>query len=301
MRTILIITRLVRPALALLLVVGSLAACDSGRDESLEVVVTTNILGDVVGSVVGPDAVVTVLIPEGADPHDYRPSSRQAAAIQQADLVVANGLGLEEGLEEILEASSNGVPVLAIGPLLEPLLFGDGDFDPHVWLDPVRMAAAAGIVAERMTTIDPDGRWAERAVEYARELEALDREIADVLAVVPPARRALVTNHASLGYFADRYGFRLIGTVIPGGSPLAAPSSAELAELVETISRENVKAIFAETTESTALADAVAAEAGTDVAVVELYTGSLGPPGSEAGSLVGMLRVNAQRIAAALA
>lgn len=284
----------------------SVTACDSGTDEGLRVVVTTNILGDVVQSVVGSDASVQVLIPDGVDPHDYRPSSRQAAAIQRADLVVANGLELEEGLDEVLEsAAAEGTPVLTIGPLVDPLPFGqdgqtDGDHDPHVWMDPLRMAVAAGLVAERMMALDREAGWTERAADYARELENVDREITDLLAVVPVERRKLVTNHDALRYFADRYGFEVIGTVIPGGSPLADPSSQDLAALVETMLRENARAIFAETTEPTDLADAVAAEIGSSVQVVELFTGSLGEPGSGADTLAGMLRTNARRIAAAL-
>jgi zinc/manganese transport system substrate-binding protein len=109
-----------------------------------------------------------------------------------------------------------------------------------------------------------------------------------------------VTNHQSLGYFSDRYNFEMIGTVIPGGAALANPSSAELARLVATIEREQVPAIFTETIEPDALARAVAAEAGYDVKVVELYTGSLGEAGSDGDTLVGMLASNVRRIAEAL-
>ena len=131
-------------------------------------------------------------------------------------------------------------------------------------------------------------------------MEELDAEIQDILAVIPEENRKLITNHDSLGYFADRYGFEIIGTVIPGGATLADPSSAALAELVEEIEHEGVKVIFAETIDSTALAEAVAAEVGSDISVVELHTGSLGEEGTATGTLVGMLRDNAQRIAEAL-
>ena len=121
-----------------------------------------------------------------------------------------------------------------------------------------------------------------------------------MLASIPADNRKLITNHDSLGYFADRYGFEIIGAVIPGGATLADPSSAQLAELVDEIVEEGVKVIFAETIEPTALAEAVAAEAGTDVAVVTLLTGSLGEPGTATDNIVGMLRDNAQRLADAL-
>ena len=172
--------------------------------------------------------------------------------------------------------------------------------DPHFWLDPLRVAKAALLIAEALTEVDPSGDWMSRAEAYAATLTELDAEIQDILAPIPHENRVLITNHDSLGYFAARYEFEVIGVVIPGGSTLADPSSAQLAALVEEIVEEGVKVIFAETIDSTALAEAVAAEAGTDVAVVTLHTGSLGEPGTETDNVVGMLRSNAMRIAEAL-
>ena len=254
-----------------------------------------------------------MLLPIGADPHDYQASARQVAAIQEADLVIANGLGLEEGLADVLEsAAADGANVLTVAPLLDPLPFGAGHDDdartmrprpgddPHVWLDPLRMAAATRIVAEELSKVDDSVDWTARGNAYADALTTADEEIQATLDVVPPANRKLVTNHDALGYFASRYGFEVVGVVIPGGSTLAEPSSAELTELVSVVEREQVRAIFAETTNPEVLADAVAAEAGGDVIVVELFTGSLGEPGSGADTLIEMLTTNAQRIAQAL-
>jgi len=128
----------------------------------------------------------------------------------------------------------------------------------------------------------------------------LDEEIVSLLEEVGRGRRKLVTNHDSLGYFAERYGFEVVGVVIPGGSTLANPSSEDLAQLVAVIEEEQVRVIFAETTDSTALAEAVAAEVGAEVEVVELHTGSLGEPGTESDTLVGLLLSNAETIAEAL-
>ena len=124
--------------------------------------------------------------------------------------------------------------------------------------------------------------WTARGNVYADALTTADEDIQATLEVVPPANRKLVTNHDALGYFASRYGFEVVGVVIPGGSTLAEPSSAELTELVAVVEQEQVQAIFAETTNPEVLADAVAAEAGGEVIVVELFTGSLGEPGSGA-------------------
>jgi zinc/manganese transport system substrate-binding protein len=266
---------------AVLTFVVPLASCsDDVAAEGLSVVATTTIIGDVVANVVGDDAAVVVLTPVGADPHDFQPSSAQVAAINEADLVVANGLFLEEGLKDVLDAAaSDGVKVFELAPELDPIPFGgDGDpdsDDPHVWLDPVRMADAAGLIAAELTAIDDTVDWTTRAGTYAAELLALDDESEEMFAAIPDDARLLVTNHDALGYFAARYGFDVVGTVIPGGTTLADQSSE-------------------------ALAEAVAAELGDEVEVVSLYTGSLGEPGSGAGTLIDMLRTNAERVAAAL-
>jgi zinc/manganese transport system substrate-binding protein len=288
------------------------AGCGNGQPaqpSGMHVVATTSIWGDVAANLVGGDGTVDVLIPIGADPHEYQASAAQAAALRNADLVISNGLGLEQGLADVLDAAaSDGVAVVAIAEGVDPLPFLSADvdravagrLDPHVWLDPLRVAAATRILADRLAAIEPDIAWNERADAYATRLLALDAELSESLAAVPIQSRNLVTNHDALGYFARRYGFMVIGTVIPGGATLTDPSSADLAHLVEVIRAANVHAIFAESIESTALSEAVAEELGTGVEVVELFTGSLGPPGSGAETLIDLLRTSARRIAGAL-
>jgi zinc/manganese transport system substrate-binding protein len=271
--------------------------------EGLRVVATTTILGDVARNIVGDGASVEVLIPLGTDPHDYQASSQQVAAIRQADLVIANGLLLEEGLQDVLRSlTKDGANILELAPLLDPLPCAtEGDTgDAHVWFDPIRMAEAAQIIATELTAISGGTQWLAGAESYAAELVAADEQIETILAAVPSPARRLVTNHDALGYLAARYGFEIVGTVIPGGSTLADPSSAELAALVGLLEDHGVTAIFAETTEPSALAEAVAAEIGDKIEVVDLYTGSLGEPGSGADTLIGLLLANATRIAEAL-
>ena len=285
------------------------SAAPAGR---LAVVATTTILGDVVSNVVGGNAEIEVLLPPGADPHDYQISASQAAQLYLVDLVVTNGLGLEEALIDVLAAAeADGVAVVEVASQLDPIRFAleshhddeeveGGGLDPHFWTDPLRVARAALLIAEALAAIDSSVDWMSRAEAYAATLTELDAEIQDILAPIPDENRLLITNHDSLGYFADRYGFEVIGAVIPGGATLADPSSAALAALVEEIVEEGVKVIFAETVEPTALAEAVAAEAGAGVGVVTLHTGSLGEPGTGTDNIVGMLRDNAFKIADAL-
>lgn len=302
------------PLLVAMAVVGVLAACgsDEGADSGISVVATTSIWADVAGEIVGEEGSVMSVIPVGGDAHDYQPSPQEVARMEAADLVIANGLGLEQGLDDVLEAlAADGANIVEVAPGLDPLPFSQhedeehedeehGSLDPHVWFDPVRVGDAARLIAESLMDLDPSVDWSARADEYAADLLETDAEIAEILSAVPADQRRLVTNHDALSYFANRYEFEVVGVVIPGGATIADPSSAELAALVDVITDTGVPAIFAETTQPTRLAEAVAAEAGEDVEVVELYTGSLGEPDSEAPTLIDMLVVNATRIGDAL-
>ncbi len=307
---------------------GNEAAQSEG--EKLTVVASTTIWGDVVSNVVGDSAEVEVLLPIGADPHDYQLSAAQAATMQNADLVVVNGLALEEGLLDVIEGlEADGANILELAGLLDPIEFGEGgdvhkgdgdhededgdhededgdheghahgSLDPHVWMDPLRVADAAELIAKELANLDASVDWITNATAYADQLRTLDAEVVSMLAAVPDERRKLVTNHEAFGYFADRYEFEVVGTVIPGGSTLADPSSVELAELVEVLTEEGIEVIFAETTEPVALAEAIAAEVER-VAVVELFTGSLGESGSGAETYVDFIRSNASQVAATL-
>lgn len=310
------------PTLSGLIIVPvlALAGCtgETGADSDGPLIIATTVVwGDVIEEIVGEEARVDTLIPAGADVHDYKPTSQQIASLQTADLVIANGLGLEEGLLDVLaSAVSDGANVLELAPQLEPLSFaGDthgededheaDDFaregrDPHVWFDPDRVVAATELIASSLTEVDDSVDWMARAATYSDRLLEADREIRTILETVPPENRKLVTNHDALGYFADRYGFEVVAVVIPGGSTLGDPSSAEMATLVDEIEHQGIRTIFAETNVPTRLAEAVASEVGDEISVIELYTGSLGEPGSEADTLIGMLITNARRIAGAL-
>lgn len=318
------------PALMLVLAVAGCGeggeAAPSGECGDTLVVATTTILGDVARQVVGDRGRVEVLMPLGADPHSFQASAAQAASLRRADLVVTNGLGLEEGLEGVVAAAAaEGVAVVEAAAFVDPLPFEVGEddhdeeevsgehedeahehehgaLDPHIWTDPARMAEVVTGLGEALAAADPgcaaDHR--EAAAAYRDELLALDADIEHILDAVPADRRKLVTNHHALGYFAERYGFEVLGAIIPGGATFAEPSPADLAGLVETLRREGVRAIFAETTQQADLAEALAAELGGEVAVVSLYTGSLGEAGSGADTYIGMQRANAELIAAAL-
>ncbi len=160
--------------------------------------------------------------------------------------------------------------------------------------------ALAAALAAHVPALDTDA-FRERAAASVAELRALDAEAEATLASVPAERRKLVTNHDVFAYFADRYGFEVVGAVIPSVTTQAAPSAGEIDDLAAIVAAAGVPAIFADTSSPEDLADALAAEVGDDVAVVALYSESLGEEGSGADTYAGMVRTNASRIAEALA
>ncbi len=298
-----------RTTAVLVAVIGLLVAgCGDGAatDDRLEIVATTSILGDIVGEIVGDQAVVDVVIGPGVDPHDFQASARQVESVARADLVIAIGLGLEGSLIDVIDAQAGDA--LFLGPELDPRPFlgpdgvdHDGEDehadDPHVWLDPVRMAEAVPIIVQRLEGLDPSLDVQSRADAYIARLESLDAEIVQTLAPIPAENRKLVTSHDALGYFAVRYGFEVVGVIVAGGSTLAEPSAADLAALAAAIESSGVRAIFTDAYNPTTLADAVASEVDFEVAVVPLITGSLT---DEAPTYTEMMTINAQRIAEAL-
>ncbi|MGA7272829.1 MAG: metal ABC transporter substrate-binding protein [Acidimicrobiia bacterium] len=294
-----------------LLVIAAVALAACGSDnapsptEGPLVVVTTSILGDVVTQLVGDAGRVETLMGPGVDPHEFLPSARQATLLHQADLVVANGLGLEEGMVDVLGAArADGVTVLEVAPNVDPIPFSVGEEkgspDPHFWFDPTRMAGAGDLIAASLEKVDPTGDWSGAASRLHTDMLDLDEEVGQIVAPIPSDRRKLVTNHDALGYFAARYDFQIIASVIPAASTLAEPSAADLAGLVDTLRQEHVTTIFAETGAPDTLARAVASELGSSVTVRSLYTGSLGEPGSGAETYAGMIRTDARTIADAL-
>ncbi|WP_210649873.1 zinc ABC transporter substrate-binding protein AztC [Nocardioides sp. SYSU D00065] len=303
------VRRTLAAAVVALATAGS-AGCSAGSDDGRpDVVVTTNILGDVVRAVVGEQADVTVLMRPNADPHSFEISAQEAALLRSADLVVSNGLGLEEGLQRHLDAAADdGRKMFVAGDHVDVLEYSaeegveGGAPDPHFWTDPARMldvvdglAAALGDVEG----LDAD-ELEQRTADYRSELEELDAEMARAFAGIPDERRSLVTNHHVFGYLADRFDFRVVGAVVPGGTTLASPSAADLDDLAGAIEDAGVPTIFAESSQPDRLVQVLADEAGVDVQVVELFTESLTGPGEGAETYLDMQRANTERITSGL-
>jgi zinc/manganese transport system substrate-binding protein len=259
--------------LAAVLLLGSCAA--KARSSRKTIVVSYSILGSVVKDLVGDAFDVVVSIPDGLDPHEWEPSAKDIEAIDSAALVVENGLGLEEGMKKALAqareagvhffTASDHVVVRRVGKG-EGVSANDGDQtigarDPHLWTDPLAVKAAADSLADAIKA-DFGVDLGARREDLDARLIALDQEISGMVAKLPLERRALVTGHESLGYFASRYGFRLVGAVLPSLSSQAESSAADLALLKKLIALNGVPAVFIESGSNSKVAQALAKDAG---------------------------------------
>jgi ABC-type Zn uptake system ZnuABC Zn-binding protein ZnuA len=279
------------------------------------VIAAENFLADFTRQVAGDRIPVRSLIPIGVDPHGYEPTPQDAAAVAGARLIVVNGAGLESFIAKLLSNAGGDRPLveashglvsrgaregevleggtIATGPSTEP--------DPHFWMDPVNVVRYVQNIRDALSRIDPAGEkiFGANADAYIRQLRDLDSWISGQVAAIPEADRSLVTNHESLGYFADRYGFRIIGTVIPSVSTEATPTARQLARLVDGLKAAGARAVFLEVGGSPQLARQVAQEAGIPV-VTELYTHSLTGPSGPAPTYLDMMRVDVKTIVQAL-
>ncbi|MGK8524809.1 zinc ABC transporter substrate-binding protein AztC [Nocardia asteroides] len=294
------------PRLCALAVVAlfALTACSASGANREGIVVTTNILGDLTRTVAGDDVEVTVLMPPDADPHFFAISAQQAARIERASLIVYNGLGLEESVLRNVEAAERaGVAGVAVGAVIDPINYSEdeanGRPDPHFWTDPRRVRTAVEVIRDRIIDhVDGVDAAAIRtsADRYLAELDRLDQWMTERFATIPAERRKLVTNHHVFGYLAQRFGFEVVGAVIPGGTTLASPSPSDLSALAGTIRAAGVGAIFADSAQPDRLTRVLADQVGVHVRVISLYSESLTEPGGGAGTYLEMMRANTESI-----
>lgn len=288
--------RSVLPVLMLLIVLaGALPACgeESGGADGVQVVATTAQMADVVREVAGNRAGVRALIPAGADPHDHEVRPSDVEALAEADLVVRSGGEIDEWVSDALDAAGAEAPVLDVLERVEPLA-GEAGTDPHWWHDASSGAAAAVAVADALAEADSPSAtvYREAGRAYERRLRELDRAIAACWEQVPARRRKLVTTHDALGYYARRYGLEVIGAVLPSTSTAAQASAGSVDELVATIRREEVPAIFAESSVSSDVEQAIARETGARIGG-ELHVDGIAREGA-AATYAGALAVNTQ-------
>ena len=273
-----------KTALSLVCLVGLLAACSASEPESStrpNIVVTYSVLGSVVLDLVGDAADVTILIPDGQDPHDYQPSARDIESINNADIVVSNGLDFEEGLEDVLaSAIDNGVSVYMVGENItvrepdEDLAeeghaeddgHAHGAGDPHLWLSPLSFTEA---LPSLTTAINEATGLSIDETTALDQLTQLDDEITEVIGGISSC--VLVSGHDEMGYFADRYGCTVIGAVIPSFSTTSEATAKQIADLKVLATSKNVKAVFTGLGTPTEVSEQLASELG--IAAVSLST-----------------------------
>ncbi len=298
------------------LLLPSLCACGpqavTAPVPSLRILAVEGFLADIVQNVVGDRAPVETLMPLGADPHTFEPTPQDVARIAECTVLVINGAGLEEWLEKTLANAGGQCAVIeAAAGLTSREVHEEDDGaesgghhhegDPHFWLDPNNVVHYVENIRDGLIRADPEGQeaYTRNAAAYIARLQELDRWIVEQVSKVPPYRRLLVTNHESLGYFADRYGFQVVGAIVPSVSSGASPSAQEMAALVERIRESGAPAVFLEVGANPQLAEQLARETGAQV-VTGLYTHSPSGPEGPAPGYLQMIRYNTQAIVDAL-
>ena len=271
-----------------------LAGCGASSGPSsagaVTVVATTTQLGDFVRAVGGERVDVVQVLQPNSDPHEYEPRPDDVTALLHAPLVFESGDGLDAWMGKVVAAAGGDPRVITLADANVTRL----PQDPHWWHDPRNVEAAIPVIRAALARANPPAAavYARNARSYVRRVKRLDAGIAACMRRVPTAQRRLVTDHDAFGYFARRYGIDVVGTVIPSQTTQAQPSAGDLAQLVRTIRREHVHAIFPESSVNAKLARAIADETGAS-ADETLYGDTLGPAGSDGATYLGMERHNA--------
>lgn len=283
---------------------------------ALQVIATTTVLADLVANVGGPKVAVQSLVPKGGEVHTFDPTPSDLTRVAEADLVVMNGLGLDEWLAQMVADSGTSAPLVELAedlddvtyieggdeheaeaPAASPDPHGHGAVNPHLWLNVEYASKYVARIVEALTTADPDDAavYVANGTAYQARLAALDGWVRDQIATIPEANRKLVSFHEAFPYYAAAYGLEIIGTIVE--APGQDPSAGEIAALVEAIKGSGAKAVFTEAQFSPELAEAVASEAGVTV-VSDLYNDSLGEPPVD--SYEGLIRWDTEKTVEAL-
>jgi zinc/manganese transport system substrate-binding protein len=310
-----------------------LGGCGSGGDDAaasgtgatsgdrLAVVATTPEVADFVRTIGGGTVTVTQVIKPNVDPHDYEPTPADIKAIGEAKLVIKNGVGLEEWLDQTIESagfqgtvvdSSQGVTLREGGheeedEHAEEEAEGEHaveEHDPHIWHDPRNAKIMVTNIEKSLAAADPAHAtaYAANLTTYAAELDKLDADNEAAFAKIPVEQRKLVTNHDAFGYYVDRYKLQFVGSVIPSLDTSAELSAQQLNDLVAKIKATGTKAIFTESSLPPKSAEAIAKQAGVKVVggADALYGDSLGAEGTPQGTYLGAERHNTETIVAGL-
>jgi ABC-type Zn uptake system ZnuABC Zn-binding protein ZnuA len=282
---------------------GSVPKSNGG---GLKILTSTTFLADITQNIAGDRLKVESLLPIGADPHAYQAAPSDVAKIAESNLLILNGVEYEHFIEPLLENAGGERLIITASDGLTPNQMKDGENagqmtgDPHMWLDPNRVITYVENIRDGLIEVDAKGAetYKANAEAYIVQLKELDAWIVEQVNTVPAERRLLVTNHEAVGYFAERYGFELVGAVIPSLSTDAGTSAKEMAALIEQIKAASAPAIFLGEVENPDLANQVAAETGIKV-VNDLHLESL-TTGAPAATYIDMMKHNVTQIVNAL-
>lgn len=284
---------------------------------SLRVLAANSFLADIAQNVAGDRVTVDSLIPIGLDPHAFEPTPQDVAKIADSQVLIINGAGFEEWIEETITNAGGNTRVVeaAAGLTMREASHEEENHeqeahegeehhhegDPHFWLDPNQVIQYVENIRAGLSAADPEdsATYAENATLYIEQLRELDSWIRAQVEQIPAERRILVTDHDTMGYFADQYGLQVVGALIPSFSTGASPSAQELAELIDQIAETGAPAIFLDVAANPQLAEQIAAEVDVKV-VANLHTHSVTEADGPAPTYIEMMRQNTLLIVEAL-
>jgi len=294
------LSNLRRPTLIWILILflsacGGSPASDSGITDPV-ILTSTTFLADITHNIAGDRQAVASLLPIGADPHSYQPTPQDVTKIEHGKLLIINGAGYEHFLGPLLKNTGGTREVIEASAGINLRRDAQGGTDPHVWLDPNNVIVYVENIREALTHFDPGGAaiYQSNAEAYTTELKSLGGWINAQVNQIPVDKRLLVTDHEALGYFATRYGFTVIGTVIESFSSDASPSAQQMASLIDQVRSSNAPAIFLDASDNPALAQQIADEAGVRV-ITDLHLESL-TNGTPAATYLEMMKYNVTQI-----
>lgn len=289
----------------LLFLIVILASCaqpvapQSSQTSKPVIIATTSFLADIARNVAGDRVSVDSLLPFGTDPHSYQPIPADVVKISKSTVLIVNGLDYEQFLTPLLDSAGGQRLMISASNGLQPREIqeeGRKMPDPHMWLDPNLVIKYVENIRDGLSQADPDGGviYKSNANVYIAKLKELDSWIKDQVAQIPAQQRLLVTNHESLGYFSERYGFTVIGEVLQSASSVASPSAQQLAALIDEIKKTHTRTVFLDASDNPTLAIQLAEDADVKV-VTDLHVESL-TDGAPAGTYIDMMKYNVTQI-----
>ena len=296
-----------RQALAATALAALFVAPGARAQDRLNVIATFSILGDFVKNVGGDGVEVATLVGPNGNAHVYAPSPGDAKKVADAKLVFVNGLGFEGWLERLVKASGTKAPIVVATKGIKPLERAGGHdhdhdhgrADPHAWQSVANAKIYVANIRDALIAADPAGKdsYIANAAAYLAKLDALEREVREVIAKIPADRRRVITSHSAFGYFQDAYGVSF--TAPQGVSTEAEASAKDVAAIIAQIKKQKAAAVFLENVTDPRLVEQIARETGAKVGGT-LYSDALTDDKGDATTYIDLIRHNLRQLASAL-